>query len=372
MKKVFTYLMLSMAIVACGGEQAGDKTAELEKLLKEQAKLNERIRTLKDEIRKETGSVSGIRLVELKALQPQVFTNYVDVQAKVDGNQSVALSSRSQGTVRSINVKVGDKVRAGQVLAQLDDVGTSGAYAEISTQYQFARDVYEKQKSLWEQQVGSEIQYLQARNNMMALQKRMSATSAQLDLSRIKAPVAGTVDAVNIKVGQAVMPGMPAISVVNLSSLKVTGNVGESLVGKVNAGDPVMIYFPDLKKEVPSKIAFASRMIDQRNRTFNVEAPLDSIPGPLSPNMVAVLKIADYKSDSALVVPVDLVQRSSEGSYLMVAENRNGKLLAARKKVTLGRTYGGSTEVLTGITSKDQVIVNGYRDLNEGEELRTK
>ncbi|MFM7901642.1 MAG: efflux RND transporter periplasmic adaptor subunit, partial [Bacteroidota bacterium] len=159
----------------------------------------------------------------------------------------VALSARTQGTVRSINVKVGDKVYAGQVLAVMDDVGLSGAYAEISTQYSFAKEVYEKQKSLWEQQVGSEMQYLQARNNMVALQKRMSATSAQLDLSRIKAPVSGTVDAVNIKIGQAVMPGMPAISVVNLSSLKVTGNVGESLIGKVNTGDPVMIYFPDLK-----------------------------------------------------------------------------------------------------------------------------
>jgi len=206
----------------------------------------------------------------------------------------------------------------------------------------------------------------------MALQKRMNATGAQLDLSRIKTPVSGTIDAVNIKIGQAVMPGMPAISVVNLSSLKVIGNVGESLMGKVNTDDPVMIYFPDLKKEVPSKLSYASRMIDQRNRTFAVEAPLDSLPGAISPNMVAVLKIADYKSDSALVVPVDLIQRASEGQYLMVAETRGGKLVATRKKITIGRTYGGSTEVLSGITSKDQVIVNGYRDLNEGEELRTK
>ncbi|MFM8918404.1 MAG: efflux RND transporter periplasmic adaptor subunit [Bacteroidota bacterium] len=372
MKKIIAYLMLSITVVACGGEKAGDKTAELEKLLKEQAKLNERIRTLKDEIRKETGSVAGTRLVEMKSLTPQSFTNYVDIQAKVDGNQSVALSARTQGTVRSINVKVGDKVYAGQVLAVMDDVGLSGAYAEISTQYSFAKEVYEKQKSLWEQQVGSEMQYLQAKNNMMALQKRLNATGAQLDLSRIKAPVSGTVDAVNIKIGQAVMPGMPAISVVNLSSLKVTGNVGESLIGKVNTGDPVMIYFPDLKKEVPSKLSYASRRSDQRNRTFSVEAPLDSLPGAVSPNLVAVLKIADYKSDSALVVPVDLIQRSSDGQYVMLGENRGGKMVATRKKISIGRTYGGATEVLTGITSKDQVIVNGYRDLNEGEEIRTK
>lgn len=372
MKKLFAYLLLSMIAVACGTEQAGNKTAELEKLLKEQAKLNEKIRALKDEIRKESGSMAGTRLVEIKNIEPQLFTHYVDIQAKVDGNQSVTLSSRTQGTVNSIKVKVGDKVRPGQVLAQLDDAGASGAYAEINTQYQFAKDVYEKQKSLWEQQVGTEIQLLQAKNNMLALQKRMSATGSQLDLSKIRTPVAGTVDAVNIKVGQALMPGIPAISVVNLSSMKVTGNIGESFSGKVNPGDSVMIYFPDLKKEIPSRISFASRMIDPRNRTFNVEAPLDSAPTSLSPNMIAVLKIADYKADSAMVVPVDLLQRAADGQYVMIAENRNGKLYSARRKVTTGKTYGGMTEVLTGLTTKDQLITNGYRDLNEGEELRTK
>lgn len=372
MKKVILYLFLPALLVACGGEKAGDKTAQLEQLLKEQAKLNERIRELKDEIRKESGSFAGTKLVEIKTIEPQTFTNFVEIQAKVDGSQSVVLSARAPGTVTSINVKVGDQVRMGQVLAQLDDAGASGAYAEINTQYEFAKDVYEKQKSLWEQQVGSELQYLQAKNNMMALQKRKSATSSQLDLSRIRTPVAGTVDAVNIKIGQSLAPGMPAISVVNVSTLKVTGNVGETLSGKVSAGDSVMIYFPDLKKEVSSRISFASRMIDPRSRTFSVEAPLDSVPGTLSPNMIAVLKIADYKADSSMVVPVDLIQRAAEGSYVMIAEKKGDKLVATRRKVTLGKTYGGMTEILTGLSNKDQVITNGYRDLNEGEELRTK
>ena len=132
-----------------------------------------------------------------------------------------------------------------------------------------------------------------------------------------------------------------------------------------------MVYFPDLKKEVNSKVSFSSRIINPRNRTFNVEAPLDSAPAGLSPNMVAVLKISDYSNDSSMVIPIDLIQRSGEGNYIMVAERQNGKLIAVKRKIETGKSYGGFTEVVSGISTTDQVITNGYRDLNEDEELRT-
>jgi len=271
-----------------------------------------------------------------------------------------------------IKVNEGDKVSSGQVLATLDDQIMRQSMAEVQTQYDFAKNIYNKQKNLWDQKIGSEVQYLTAKNNKESLQKRLASVSEQLDMTRIKSPVSGTVDNVGVKIGQSLMPGMPAFGIVNLKGLKVKGEVGESYAGKINKGDEVILYFPDLDKEIPATVGFASRSINTLNRTFNVEVPLsDSIEG-ISPNMVVVMKIVDYKADKALVIPVDVLQRSGEGYYAMVAVNEGSKMIARRKKVDTGKIYDGQAEIISGIGETDQVIITGYRDLNEGQELRIK
>jgi RND family efflux transporter MFP subunit len=248
----------------------------------------------------------------------------------------------------------------------------SQSVAEVQTQYNFAKSIYEKQKNLWDQQIGSEVQYLTAKNNWESLGKRLAAVREQLDMTRIKSPVDGTVDNVQIKIGQAVMPGMPAFQVVNFTGLKVKGEVGEAYVGKINKGDEVVVYFPDLQREINTTVDFAAQTINTLNRTFNVETSITGSLEGISPNMIAVMKIVDYKVDSAIVLPVDVLQRSGEGYYAMVAVNEGGKLLAHRKMVTTGKIYNGRAEILTGISETDQVIITGYRDLNDGQELRTK
>lgn len=372
MKKIIAIASLVLFIYSCGNKEGGDKQAQLDKLLKEQSELSEKIKTLRDEIKAASGDNTGIRLVSLETPKASYFKHYVEVQAKVDGDESVSASPRSQGTVTSILVKEGDVVSKGQVLATLDDQIIRQTLAEVQIQYDFANNIFEKQKNLWNQKIGSEVQFLTAKNNKESLEKRLASVNEQLDLTRIKSPVNGTIDNVAIKIGQAVMPGMPAMSVVNLSNLKVKGEVGESYAGKIKKGDEVLLYFPDLNKEIKSTVTFSSKAINSLNRTFNVEVALKDLTNDLKPNMIVVMKIVDYKNESALVLPIDLLQRSADGYYAMTAVNEGGKLLAKRKEVKTGQMYNGQAEIISGITSSDQVVITGYRDLNEGQEIRTK
>jgi membrane fusion protein, multidrug efflux system len=372
MKNLIGVVIISFFIASCSGGKANDKQAELDSLIEAQSKINDQIRALKEELKAENKDNSGIRLVATGKVAPASFTHYVDIQATVEGEESVNVSARSQGIVTSILVKEGDNVSKGQVLATLDDQIIRQSQAEVETQYSFAKNIYDKQKNLWDQKIGSEVQYLTAKNNKESLEKRLALMNEQLDLTRIKSPVNGTVDNIDIKIGQALMPGLPVMSVVNLSKLKVKGEVGESYAGKIKKGDEVILFFPDQKKEVKARVGYSSKMINALNRTFNVEVPLSSAEPGISPNMVVVMKIADYKTDSSLVVPVDMLQRSSEGYYVMTAVNEGGKMVAKRKPVVTGYTYNGQAEVLSGLTQEDVLITTGYRDLNDGQEIRTK
>jgi len=372
MKNILPLFLITLFISACSGNESGDKQAQLDKLLKQQAEIANQIRVLKSEMNSNEKDNTGIRLVSIQKVQSQEFRHFVEVQAKVDGDESISVSPRTQGTVTSILVKEGDRVSKGQVLATLDDQITRQSLAEVQVQYDFSKTIFDRQKNLWDQKIGSEIQYLTAKNNKESLEKRLGSINEQLDLTRVKSPVNGTIDNVGIKIGQSVMPGMAAMSVVNLTNLKVKGEVGESYAGKIKKGDDVILYFPDLQKEINSKVGFSAKGINTLNRTFNVEVPLTGNQEEFSPNMVVVMKIVDYKTDKAFILPVDLLQRSSDGYFVMVGNEESGKLIARKKIVTPGRTYNGQAEMVSGISEADQVIVTGYRDLNEGQELRTK
>ena len=370
MKKISYFLVIAGFLISCGGEQTGSKQEQLDSLLKQQSELNEKIKTLRAELNNPDDNTAS-KLVTVGKLVPEPFRHYVEVQAKVDVDESVSVSPRTQGTVNNILVNEGDQVSKGQVLATLDDQVMQQTLEEVQTQYEFANNIYQKQKNLWDQKIGSEVQYLTAKNNKESLEKRLASVTEQWNMTRIKSPVSGTIDNVHIKIGQSVMPGMPASNVVNLTGMKVEGEVGESYASKIKKGDEVVLYFPDMQKEVKSKVSFTSKAINTLNRTFDVEVPLTGKIEGVSPNMIVVMKIVDYQNDEALVLPVDVIQRSGDGYYVMVAGNTNGKMVATRKKVTLGNTYNGKVEVLTGLAAADPVIITGYRDLNEGQLIRT-
>lgn len=362
---IFSVLSVWMG---CTGE-VKDKKAELDALKKEQAALKEKINLLESAIALEDTTEDKSKLVGVTEMQPITFNHFIEVQATVEGDDDLLLSPETSGTVESIFVKAGDKVERGKILAIIDDKIIRESINELQSQLELATQLYNRQKNLWDQKIGSEIQFLQAKTNKESLDKRMSLLQEQLNMTRIVSPINGTVDNVIIKVGQTVAPGMPGIRVLNFSSLKVRGEIAESFINRVDKGDDVILYFPDQKKEVKTKIDYSGNRIDPMNRTFNVEVRLKENNNVFLPNMICVMKIIDYSNSSAFVVPVGAIQKSSDGEFIYVAVKENNKLIAKRKIVESGMSYNGFTEILKGLAPGDKVITNGFQNVIEGDEV---
>jgi RND family efflux transporter MFP subunit len=272
------------------------------------------------------------------------------VQAKVDGDEDVSLSAEMPGTVTSVLVKPGDKVSRGQVLATMDDRAIRQQLESMKSQLDMAVTMFNRQKNLWDQKIGSEVQFIQAKTQKESMEKQYAGLQEQWDMTRIKSPINGTVDVVNIKMGSAVAPGFMSIRVVNLSNMKVKAEVAESYISKVKSGCDAVIYFPDLNKEVKTKLSYSGQAISPLNRTFNVEVRLNPKDGEFHPNQVAILKIADYTAPNVFVVPVGTVQKSSDGEFVYIASNENGKTVVKRKTVSSGMIYNGLAEIRSGLS----------------------
>lgn len=354
---------MALFLAACAGKQ-GDKAAELAELKKERAALDQKIAALETEIGNKNAAENQ-KEVNVIELQEETFRNYLQIQGKVDADQNVQISPEAQGIVTAIYVKPGQSVSKGQVLAQIDDQILRQSIAELQTQLDLANTVFQRQKNLWDQKIGTEIQFLNARTQRDALVRRMAALKSQADLYKIKSQISGVVDQLDIKVGQAVAPGMPGIRVVSASNLKVKAMVAESYAGKVNQGDEVSVILPDMPDTLSARLSFAAKTIDPVTRSFGVEVKLPSIKN-LRQNMVAVLKIVDYKKDKAITVPVNIIQKSERGDYVFVAEGGKAK----KVDIQSGKVSEGKAEVLSGLKVGDKVISTGLSDMNDGDPIK--
>jgi membrane fusion protein (multidrug efflux system) len=374
--KTITLLLVITAIAAsCGNSDTGalgKKKEELAKLKEERKSLNSKIIKLEAEIAKldsNSASRSKAKLIVVKAVELQSFTNYIEIMGKIDADQNTNVSSEIPGTLQRIFVHAGQSVSVGQTLGEIDNTVSEVAMNELKQQIEFSKTLYDKQKNLWDQKIGSEVQYLTSKNNYESLQKRLATMNQQLGMARIKSPISGVVDEVYAKVGQTVAPGVPCFRIVNSNKLKIKANVAESFAGKIKEGNKVKLFFPDLKIETEGTVSYASRVIDPINRAFNVEIPLAS-NGNYKPNMMAQIKIVDYSSDKAIVVPVNTIRTVGEDSYVMIATDKNGTMRATKRKVTTGLTYGGLTEITSGLVAGDNLITIGYQELEEGDEVK--
>ncbi len=370
MKRIIAILLVATIVVSCNKGGSTDKKAELEKLRKEQSELAAKIKTLEQEIQKEGGNGEGkARFVTLDTLKKAPFTHYLEIQGRVEAEENVNLTARSMGIVTKVNVNPGDVVTKGQVLAVIDDAIITKSVDELKSRLDFANIVYMKQKNLWDQKIGTEVQFLQAKNNKEALEKNLATLNEQLDLTRIKSPINGTVDEVNIRVGEAPNPQKAAIRVVNSQKLKAKAEVAESYLSHINTGDEVKVVFPDMKKEISTKITFAGKAINPVSRTFDVEVKLGS-SADYRQNMLAVMNIVDYKAKDVITIPMNVVQNDQSGQFVYIAENVNGKLTVKKKQVELGMIYKGTAEVKSGLENGEMLITIGYQDLNEGDVVK--
>jgi RND family efflux transporter MFP subunit len=367
MKKLSIFLLSAIFIFGC----SNDKQAELQKLIKQRDALNLQIETLQTEIAK-TDTVKIGKYVEVAALEitPLTFDHFIEVQGKLDGEENVSATAMSMGVVESISVSEGDYVKKDQTLAVLNDDVMQQTLKQLQTQLEFVTDLYNRQKALWEQKIGSEVQYLSAKNNKEALEAQLKTLKEQIDMARIKSPINGTIEEVSIKVGQGVSPGFPLFKIINFSAAKIVADVSESYSPNIKKGDNAIIAFPDLNHEIKAKVDFSSKFINPVNRTFQVIVKF--IPNDIEyrANMITVLKINDYHKENTIVLPINYIQNDKDKKFVFIAENENGNYIAKKRLIKTGREYNGTVEILEGIKIGEKVITSGISDIENGTTVK--
>ena len=363
-------LILVVGLGACQNK-AATKEDQLAELKKKQSDLQAQIAALESDL-KAQGKLQQTKAVAVpvtvEPVTPQIFSHYLQTQGRVDFDQNVGVSAKMPGVLTSVRVERGDRVKKGQTLATIDASVLEQSVAELQTGLDLARTMYDKQKRLWDQKIGTEIQYLQAKNNKESLERRLATLREQQSQYIIKSPISGVVDEVMPKVGEAVSPGLPVARIVNPAGLKVVADISEANAGKVKPGDEALVSLPDLNQELPARVAVVSRTINAASRAFPVEFTLQGGDNlNLRPNMIAVVKVKDYTKDQALVVPVNVVQKDETGHFIYVASAEKGQKVVRKKKVETGLDYGGKMEITQGLAANDKVITTGYQSLNEGQ-----
>jgi len=363
---------LALFLAACGGEKKDSlagKQEELAKLKSEQIEIDQKIKALEAEVAQLDTTAKREDRAKAITVSPVVsenFKHYVEVQGTVDAKNSVMVSPKSGGVLTAVYIKEGDNVRQGATLAKVDNSILQESIAEVKNQLSLANTVYEKQARLWEQKIGTEIQYLQAKNNKEALEKKIATLNTQLGQANIAAPISGVVDQVIAKVGEMASPGMPIARVVNLSNLKIVAKVSDSYVASIRKGDEVIVKFPDLNQEYKARVTFVSTTVDPLSRTFRIEANLPS-SNTLKPNMLAQVQINDATRKDAVVIDQNLVQNTENGSVVYVATTEGDRKVAKSRTVKTGLSYNGQVEILEGLKPGDQLITQGYQEVADGQ-----
>ena len=365
---VFSVLLL---ISSCNP----DKKGELNKLKKQQSAIDEKIKTLETElssVQKDQINSKEFKFVGLTDVKSGKFDHYIRVQGKLDGDLNVGVFAEIPGTVSAKYADVGYHVVKGQVLAQIDDQQYRSQLEGLETQYKFASEMYEKQKRLWDQKIGSEVQYLQSKTNKESLEMQRASLRQQIDKFKIKSPIDGTIEECNIKVGGVVSPDprLAAYRVVEFKNLKVTAEVSEAYSSRVQKGDKLFVLFPDVNKQVDAEVSFVSKYINPVNRTFMIEAKVINNSPDLKANMIAILQINDYHSDNSILVPMNVIQSDNSGSYVYVTRTKDQYNAAYKQPVTIGNSYNGIAEILHGLAGGDRVISVGFQELVDGEYVR--
>lgn len=365
---ILSAIVLAALLAGCSATSE-DKNVKLDKLKADRAKLDTEIRQLETELgsAKVAATVKS-REVGVINLVPRKFDYYVQTQGNVEAIDNIMVSAKTMGVLSAVYAQEGEVVKKGQVLAQIDNSVVVSSINELKSSIDLANTVYERQKNLWDQKIGTEVQYLQAKNNKESLEKRLATLNEQLEMSRIKSPIDGSVDAVDVKIGQNVAPGAPAFRVVSFDKLKMIANVSEAYVIQIKTGNRVVITFPDINKSIEAKVTFVGKTINQLSRTFPIEVAMPA-DADLRPNMSGILKVIFQTVPDALTVPVNVVQDINDEKVVYIADKDGDKMIARRKVVTVNGIYGSLAQV-SGLNAGDQVISVGYQGLNDGEVVK--
>ena len=305
--------------------------------------------------------------VRLTTIAPQKFQHFIEINGSVQAEKDAIVSPEISGQIKRIYVAEGQNVKKGELVVSLNTSIIRSNINEIKTSLELANSNYEKQAELWKENIGTEMQYLQAKNNKETLEGKLRTLQAQLEMARIKAPFDGIVDQIFAKEGELATPGARMLHIVNLTKLKVYGSVSEAFLPNIQKGASVSLSFPvypDYTKT--AKIYRKSEVINEKSRTFKIEIKLDNEENKLKPNMISKILLNDFTAYNALVVPSQIIKQDYEGAYLYVAEKNGANLVARKKYVKMGITYENRTMILEGLNQNDKVIIVGYNMVSSG------
>jgi membrane fusion protein (multidrug efflux system) len=375
MYKVLTVVLgASLLLASCGsstiqkeGEGLKEKRARLDSLKTQQGKLEKDIATLQAAIDKlDTANAikEKAKLVALTALTPTSFTHYLDLQGNVDAVNTSWIAPRGTGgVVTQLYVKQGDHVKQGQLLLKLDDAIQRQQLASDQTQLAYAQDLYQRRKNLWDEKIGTEVDLVNAKNQVDQAEAKQKIDQQQLDFTSVYADIPGTVNVLNIKVGEAFGQASQSLQIVNTDNLKVVVLVPEIYQERVRVGTPVRIDFPGLNnKEVTGTITVSAKVINADNRAFQVEIHIPN-SSDIRANQVAIVKLQDYSASNVITIPINTLQTDETGKYVLVGVRQNDKIVAHKKSITIGQTYSDKVQVTTGLQPGDQLITDGYQGL---------
>jgi len=365
-------LVLSATAITLGACQSGNEGGEFNTLVQERDSLkaarkeiSAQIQTLEERIQTiDTNRVIRVINVTTMEAKPESFEHYFTVQGIVETDQNAQLFPEAAGRVTSIWVKEGTKVVKGQKLITLDNSIVVKQIQELKSRLSLAENVYKKQEKLWDQKVGSEIQYLEAKNNYESLKQNMETLMAQNDLYVINAPFGGVIDEINIKEGEMAGPQMPVIRLINTDDMYIKSDVTERYLDKIKAGDSVRVFFPGINDEQHTTIARIGEFINPNNRTFKIRLSLKNDKDLLKPNLLGELNIRDYVNDSTVVIPSSMVQMTPSGDeFVFLLEDNKTKKVA----IETGMTYNDRVEILSGLSGGEVLIDKGARSIKDGD-----
>ena len=382
--KILFAAALLMLAIGCGRGTAGStgelatKKADLEKLKTDKASLDDKIRKLELEIAKldTTAGEAKARQVVAIAISERAYDHYIDLQGRIDADDISYVTPRGgamqPSQVKAVYVKKGDFVKKGQLLAKLDDAVQLKQLETLKTQLAFAEDVYRRQKNLWDQGIGTEIQLKTSENNVNSLKDQINTLTTNWDMSNVRSDVSGYVEQMNLRPGEAFV-GLAGntfqIQIVNTNSLKVVTEVPENYLDRIRKGSPVSIHLPDANLDLNSSISLIGQVIGANSRSVQTEARIPFNPN-IHVNQIAQVRIRDYSNPKAIVVPLTTVQTDEKGKYVFVVATENGKKVARKKQVLVGEIYGEEIEVKSGLIAGDQLVTEGFQSLYEGQPVK--
>ena len=367
MKKLLALFMI-VILASCASKVDNPQTKEeiihqisvyKEKIIE----LNKKISILEQQLIEEEGGEKGTPVNILK-IEIQEFNHYFEVNGSVEAINAAFISPEINGQVKEIFVKEGRKVNKGDLLIKINSSITESSIKEVETALELAETVYEKQQQLWDKNIGSELDYLQAKNNKESLESRLKTLQAQDDMAEIRAPIDGIVDEVFVKEGELAIPGMQMVQLVNLDGLYVNADVSEAYISKVKKGDMVSLEFPslpDIKMDVP--VFRTGNVVKSANRTFKVQLKIDNVNNMIKPNVLAKIRFNDFKDENSIIVPSIILKQDMQGTYLFKVNDQKAKKIY----VETGKSYKGQTMVTNGLSVGDKVIINGYNQVSDGK-----